>query len=239
MMKLPVIEGVIDRRILINYTVDPEVLARYLPKPFRPKMVHDRGVAGICLIRLKNIRARGLPEMLGINSENAAHRIAVEWTEAEKTKEGVYIPRRDTNSVFNHWAGGNLFPGIHHLAKFDVREHADSYELDIESEDGTAISISAKPTMVFPSSSVFENLDTASSFFRKGSLGFSPNKKDYDGLELKTEQWKVMPLQVDRVNSSFFNNETLFPKGSVVFDNALLMKDIRHTWHSVENCLCP
>jgi hypothetical protein len=51
-MRLPVIRGVIDRRILVNYRVAPEVLAKTLPPPFRPKLYNGHGVAGICLIRL-------------------------------------------------------------------------------------------------------------------------------------------------------------------------------------------
>ena len=93
-MKIPKIKGIIDRRILINYQIDQNVLENYLPKPFRPKLVKGKGVAGICLIRLKEIRPKGLPKQFGISSENGAHRIAVEWTENGIIKEGVYIPRR-------------------------------------------------------------------------------------------------------------------------------------------------
>ena len=39
-MRIPVIRGVIDRRILVNYHVDPNVLAALLPAPFRPKVIH-------------------------------------------------------------------------------------------------------------------------------------------------------------------------------------------------------
>src|SRR6187455_1434032 len=78
-MRIPVIRGLIERRILVNYRVDPEVLASLLPQPFRPKLVHGYGMVGICLIRLRNIRPWGLPVWLGISSENAAHRAAVEW----------------------------------------------------------------------------------------------------------------------------------------------------------------
>ena len=36
-MRIPIVEGVIERRILINYQVDPDVLARVVPEPFRPR----------------------------------------------------------------------------------------------------------------------------------------------------------------------------------------------------------
>jgi hypothetical protein len=235
MIKIPTIEGTIDRRILINFAVDKDVLKKILPKPFRPKLFHDTGLAGICLIRLKNIRPLGFPEIIGIGSENAAHRIAVEWTENGQVKEGVYIPRRDTNSLLNHWTGGHLFPGVHHLSKFDINETSGVYKINIISPDNNIISISAKQTNVFSNDSVFKNLETASDFFKNGAIGFSPNKSDYDGLELKTQKWHVDPLIVDNVKSSFFENENVFPKGSIHFDNALLMRDIKHTWNSYEN----
>jgi hypothetical protein len=98
-MRIPMMRGTIDRRILINYRVDSKVLERFLPLPFRPKLAEGVGIAGICLIRLRHIRPRLLPKMLGISSENAAHRIAVVWEEAGQLREGVFIPRRDTSSL--------------------------------------------------------------------------------------------------------------------------------------------
>jgi hypothetical protein len=36
---IPGLAGTIDRRLLINYRVDAEVLRRFLPPPFRPQLV--------------------------------------------------------------------------------------------------------------------------------------------------------------------------------------------------------
>ena len=88
-MRIPVIRGLIDRRILVNYRVDPDMLKKLLPQPFRPKIIKDVGIAGICLIRLKDIRPSGFPGGVGISSENAAHRIAVEWDEQGKLRNRV------------------------------------------------------------------------------------------------------------------------------------------------------
>lgn len=91
-MYIPTLEGTIDRRLLVNYRVDPAMLQELLPTPFRPKLVHGMGVAGICLIRLKHLRPRGLPTMIGFSSENAAHRIAVEWDEQGVMREVCLCP---------------------------------------------------------------------------------------------------------------------------------------------------
>ncbi|MCE7992415.1 MAG: hypothetical protein HEP71_10555 [Roseivirga sp.] len=235
-MKIPTITGIIDRRILINYRVDSQVLSQYLPAPFRPKLVKGHGIAGICLIRLKNIRPKGMPGTIGISSENGAHRIAVEWTENDMIKEGVYIPRRDTSSTLNALAGGCVFPGVHHKAKFAVGEKEGEYKVSFRSDDDTHLSINARETDQLNDNSIFDSLDQVSQFFENGSVGYSPDKPGdaFDGLELSTNQWKVSPLSVSRVKSGFFEDEQVFPRGSVVFDNALLMTNIEHEWRSLE-----
>src|SRR5437762_1679839 len=134
-MKIPVIRGVIDRRILVNYRVDPDVLAPLLPAPFRPKVYRGSALVGICLIRLRAVRPRLLPAWLGISSENAAHRAAVAWDDGE-AREGVYIWRRDTSSRLNALAGGRLFPGVHRHARFEVAEAGDGYSVALRSDDG-------------------------------------------------------------------------------------------------------
>jgi hypothetical protein len=92
-MRLPVLCGIIERRMLVNYRVDPAVLAATLPPPFRPKLHRGYGAAGICLIRLRRVRPRFVPSWLGISSENAAHRAAVEWDEGENVRGGVFHAR--------------------------------------------------------------------------------------------------------------------------------------------------
>jgi hypothetical protein len=232
-MKIPTIHGLIDRRILINFTADPEVVRKILPSPFRPKLYNEKAIVGICLIRLKNVKPKGLPDFIGISSENGAHRIAVEWDENGQVKEGVYIPRRDTSLKLNTILGGRIFPGVHHLAKFNVRETENNYHVDFVSSDQTTISIDAKEIATFDTNSIFKTLENVSSFFEKGAIGYSPNKDKFDGLELQTYNWQVRPLEVSNVKSSFFEDENIFPKDSIKFDNALLMTKIEHEWHSV------
>ena len=81
-MNGPAIRAVMDRRLLVNYRVDPDLLASFLPAPFRPALVGGYGIAGICLIRLSRVRPAGVPAKLGLTSENAAHRVAVCWDDA-------------------------------------------------------------------------------------------------------------------------------------------------------------
>lgn len=232
-MRLPSLHGYIDRRILINYTVEPEIIRTIIPEPFRPKLYKGKAIVGICLIRLRNIKIKHLPDFIGVSSENGAHRIAVEWNESGFTQSGVYIPRRDTSLRLNTLLGGRVFPGKHFLAKFNVAEDHGNYHIDFTSSDNTSISIDAKETTSFNNNSIFQTLENASAFFESGAVGYSPHKNRYEGLRLKTYKWQVQPLEVMKVHSSFFENESIFPKGSVQFDNALIMKGIEHEWKSL------
>lgn len=235
-MKLPTIQGVIRRRILVNYRVDPAVMQRQLPDRFRPKLHNGFAIGGICLIKLEEIRPKGMPAFLGMNSENAAHRVAVLWDDEQgKQQEGVYIPRRDTNSRLNQIAGGRVFPGEHHAANFQVDDDGREIDFKMRSEDGdVTVQIEASTAKQLPQSSRFETLATASGFFEPGSLGYSATKEGLrlDGIRLKTLSWSVEPLDVKRVHSSYFDDRNKFPEGSVSFDCALIMRNIEHEWHS-------
>lgn len=233
--QLPSVRGVIQRRVLVNFRCEPEVLGRILPAPFRPKLANGWGVAGICLIRLGGIRPAFLPSVFGLTSENAAHRIAVEWEEEGLRREGVFIPRRDTNALLNRMVGGKMFPGVHHAARFDVWETGTRCKLEMRSEDGLEfVRVSTRVTDDWPGGSVFGSLAEASEFFRGGSLGWSARapRNEFDGLELRCREWRMQCLAVERVESSYFQNTGLFPRGSVKFDSALLMRDIAHEWHA-------
>lgn len=233
---VPTLRGVIDRRMLVNFRVQPEVIKKLLPPPFRPKLVNGWALAGICLIRLKDIRPRGFPALCGLNSENAAHRIAVEWLEQGVIREGVFILRRDTSSQLQTWVGGRVFPGVHQHATFKVRETDNEFCLAMRSADDF-VSIDVRATLAnwLDPESVFWSLAEASDFFARGDMGYSATGEPgcWDGLELRTAGWNVEPLKVSAVESSFFDNRERFPTGTIEFDCALLMRGVDHEWRTL------
>src|SRR6266567_8737166 len=154
-MRLPTIQGIIRRRILANFRIDPDVMQRHMPSRFRPKLHNGFAIAGICLIRLEHVRPRALPEIVGLSSENAAHRVAVMWDEQGETREGVFISRRDTNSQINHLLGGRIFPGEHHQASFSVEDSDSKIMFRMKSEDAKVqVRIDAQIAATLPSNSV-------------------------------------------------------------------------------------
>ena len=79
----------------------------------------------------------------------------------------------------------------------------------MDSDDGeTHLVVEGQSTTALPDTSIFPSLDTASEFFKRGSLGYSPASKPgtFDGLELRIADWHVKPLGIARVESSFFES---------------------------------
>jgi len=229
--------SVIERRLLVNYRVDPDVAARLLPAPQRAQLVNGWAVAGICLIRLGRLRPTWVPGWAGMRTENAAHRIAVEWDGPEGRQCGVYIPRRDSDSLATVLVGGRVFRGEYHRASFDVRETARDLHLAFASIDGTAhVSIDVSVTQRLEGSALFAGVGEASDFFRHGSAGFSATRdiSRLHGMELRADGWVVQPVEVHAVSSSWFDDVRLFPPGSATLDSALLMRNIPATWSAIQ-----
>jgi Uncharacterized conserved protein (COG2071) len=232
-MRAPAIRAVIERRLLVNYRVDPELLATLLPAPFRPVLVGGYGVAGICLIRLGQVRPEGVPARAGLTSENAAHRVAVCWDSPDGPVTGVYISRRDTSSRLAVLAGGRLFPGWHHPARFRVEEHEGRFRVEADSRDGViSLLVAGHLAAGLPPGSIFADVASASRFFRCAPVGYAPTPTEgrFDGVELETGGWELRPLHLDEVSSSFFDDRQRFPPGTAVADSAFLMAGVATTW---------
>ena len=222
--------GVIERRLLINYRLDPDVARSLLPPQLRPQLVDGSAVAGICLIRLGALRPAFAPVAVGWRGEAAAHRIAVEWDDVDDTRSGVFIPVRQSESLLPVLAGGRVLPGVHRHARFDVDEGEGRCCVAVRGRE-EVVSVDATVSTAEWSSSLFPTEEAASDFFRAGSTGWSPTRAgdDLEGLELTTQAWRVRPVTVAAVRSSYFER---LPAGSAKFDHALLMRDVPVRWRT-------
>ncbi|MCX4545559.1 DUF2071 domain-containing protein [Streptomyces sp. NBC_01565] len=232
-MKAPKLASVIERRLLVNYRVDPDTVARLLPEGLRPQLVRGHAVGGICLLRIGSVRPAWAPAAAGLRSENAAHRISVEWDGPDGVESGVYIPRRDTASLVTRWAGGRIFPGEHGHADFTVRESEDNVRVAFATRDGsTEVDVEAEVTGALEGSRLFSGLEEASAFFRDGSTGWSATRsgRHLDGVRLETDAWRVEAARVTSARSSFFDDPDRFPPGTAELDSVLVMRDVPVRW---------
>ena len=234
-MRLPSLSAVVERRLLVNYRVEPAVIAKLLPPAFEPLLAGGWAVAGICLIRLGSVRPPGLPALVP-SSENAAHRIAVQWQQDGERRVGVWIPRRDTSSALTVLLGGRVFPGEHTRARFDVRETDSRLRVGYRTVDGSArVDVEVDVVDELVGSELFADLQDASTFFRLGAQGFSATRRGraHDGLELSTDAWAVSAGAPRHCTSSWFDDPARFPPGSVALDSALVMRQVPVLWRAL------
>jgi hypothetical protein len=233
---LPVLKGIIARRVLLNFRADAQSVQAMLPKPFVVDAHQGAAVVGICLVRLEKLRPKGLPSQAGISSENVAHRVAVRYPQNGEMRPGVFIWRRETDQKLVQMFGGRLFPGVHHEATFLTKEDENGIQMDVKSPTGdTDISFSATYNSSLPPSSAFKNLQEASTFFQQGGYGFSPSLRGntVEGMELRILQWSLTPLMVRLKKTAFYGNFNRFPEGSIEFDCGLIMRAVPHEWHEI------
>jgi hypothetical protein len=233
---LPVLEGIIARRILINFRADPALVARLVPPPLEVVIHRGFAVVGVCLIRLEQLRPKGLPGALGVSSENMAHRIAIRFPDKGQMKEGVFIWRRDTDQKLMSLLGGRLFPGVHHAAHFNVEEGSNSLHMRIETKDHEAdVHFQAHTAVPWKNTELFHTFNEATEFFKKGDCGFSCSlhEGELEGMRLNTLKWAMEPLDVQEVRADFYQNLAGAAQPGIEFDCALLMRGIPHEWHEM------
>jgi len=233
---LPVLTGLIARRVLLNFRADRDVVQRLLPEPFVAETYRGSAIVGVCLIGLQQLRPKGLPALVGLSSENMAHRVAVRYPVNGRMKPGVFIWRRETDQKLVQAFGGRLFPGVHRGATFRIEDDGERLTMEVASDDGeTDVSFSAYACSELQSTSGFASFDDASKFFQQGDCGFSCSLKGnaVEGMQLKTLRWSMGSLAVELRKAAFYRNPLRFPAGSVEFDCGLIMRAAPHEWHEV------
>lgn len=233
---LPILEGVIRRRVLLNFRVDPSVVAPLLPPPLQVLTYDGFAIVGICLIGMEQLRPKGLPGALGLSSENMAHRVAIRYPATHGMEDGVFIWRRETDQCLVSLLGGRLFPGVQKRADFAIDEVSDGLSMNVRTAGGEAdVRFEASHSTGWELDSVFRAFDDAVEFFRRGDCGFSCSLRAgrLDGLQLKTLRWEMSTLRVTRLYSAFFQDGKRFSPDLVHFDCALLMRGVPHEWHEI------
>ena len=231
MKRLSRFRSTVEHRMLINYRVDSVVAQSLLPEGMRPQLVDGSAVAGICHIKQRALRPAWLSPEIGLRVEGSAHRIAVEWDDETGTHSGVYIAQRHTPSLLAQLAGGRLVPGAHKRARFSSRTGGDLVHLSLDGGE-TTVEADVALAETFRSDLFADDLESASEFFRKGSIGWSPNHDGtLEALQIDGVGWKVEAATALSVRSSFFD---ALPGGSAVLDCVLVLRNVPFTWTAPE-----
>lgn len=223
--------GVCQRRISLNWCIDPELARRVLPDLFRPALFDGKCIVGIDILKLVEMRPLGFPALINVSMQNATPRIAVEWEEGGGTVTGTYVPFRWSATQLNKvLSSARLFPAKFEHAYFQFEETsgqfrvsviAGKYELHFEASETDNVEVK----------SILGSFQEVSNFHRDAKISYTPASETgtFDGLYLKTPAWRSMPLNMKSLSFNYV--EKLFPGAE--FDSALLMRNVKHEWHYI------
>jgi hypothetical protein len=167
-----------------------------------------------------------------------AHRIAIRYPTPDGMRDGVFIWRRETDRALVTALGGRLFPGVHTRARFDVDDRDGRLSYDVRSEGGDAdVKLRVRSVDRWAPSPSFPAFEDVRDFFARGDHGFSCTMRgdELEGMQLRTQVWEMSPLEVEDVTSTFFDDRSRFPEGSIGLDGAVLMRGIPHEWHELRD----
>lgn len=222
----PHLVGRVERRILLDHAVDPAVAARHLPPGLEVRLLDDRAVVGVCLIRLAAVRPAGVPGAVGWGVEAAAHRISVTGPDGEP---GVFVPRRDTTSWLVVLAGGRVWPGVHGRARIDVARTTRSLGVDVAGRDGTRVAVAVDRDT--RRGTALAAPDAACAFHAGERTAWSPRRDGVpEAAVMECTPWAARPVGVTAARSTWLDDPEAFPPGSVRLAGALLVEDVAVRW---------
>ncbi len=130
--------------LLVNWSMEPSVLARHLPRGLEPDVRNGRAFLSVVIADLEAMRPGFLPRALGNDFTQVVYRAIVKAPNGER---GVYFVRSDADD-WTMGAAGNVLSNFHfHLA--DALWHgrdrlAELHPSKLEDESG------ARPTIAAP-----------------------------------------------------------------------------------------
>jgi hypothetical protein len=211
------------RWLLVTYRVDPAVIEASLPFPLRPRLIGGWGVAAVCFTTLGQ-------------TENAGHSFAVEWDYFDGTHAGMYVARRDTDSLLTSHAGGRFFPGVQNPSAFRVADRSELLRVHVLSHDKEVeTSLTVEPGPGFQPSTLFASIDEAIQFFSgsRAEYALTRDPLRLDGVAVTTDLSVIEPVRLVAATSTFFGNDLLFPPCSAYVDSAFLMRDVSVDWRAL------
>lgn len=222
------IRGAIARRLLVNATVDAELVRPLLPEGVAPAAVggDGRALVGVCLLRVHDLRPVGMPAALGRSFEGLAHRVAVRRADGTA---GVHIVRRETPDRLARAVGGRVFPGTHH--PIDLHPGASDLRVEATGHDAPRLLVDAvdEAPAAGGRRSVLGDDAAASAFFAGADRATSPSRHPgrHEELRMRAAPFVVRSVTVreivlDRLAWALGD----LPTGALSFDSAFLVRDV-------------
>jgi hypothetical protein len=234
------VPGPYDCRIITLFRFDPRQIRFSLPAGMALRQAaRDIGVGGVVVFRRQAMGSSLLP------LRPAAHKTVLHFLSAESWRRGqlqtgAVVMRYDTSSRWNAWVGRGWYGGRrHHHARVDVAHAVDAIQVRCESDDhAMRFVLDARPQRDADRLSAFASKDLVMQILRHDLREVSLLRQMRPGSGRRSMcQTQLVPLGVEQLESSFFDDPQLFGRGAAQFDSAYWLRDEEVVW-SEQGSLC-
>ena len=199
--------GRLDPCVLIAYRAPAERLRPLLP-PGLELLAHGSwAFLGVVVSRVRRMRPRGLPRILGLSYGHVAYRLYARATLADgRCVDGIHFLRSDVDSRLMSLGGNLLTEFRFHAGTVQLASDAAGVALDVSSRDGGGDAhLRVSSGVADPAESCFASADEAARVLTYRPLGLA-----CDGGVLKVAQvlrdewrWRETPVHVEAARWAF------------------------------------
>jgi hypothetical protein len=230
-----------DCRIIVLYRCIPQRLAPLLPDGFEPREFRGYALAGLALVRRRVWSAALWPERL-VTVANLLHFVDLHRQRDDRGAGETLVLRCDTSSRLHAiLRTPRRFRQRQHHAQFRIRQDAGAISIDCSSDDRSMhVALSARPQRYPPASSLFRSPEQLRQFLHEelqylDLLPSSDRPKGAAGVGVRRH---LIPLQVEHLHASFFDDIERFPAGAAEFDSAYWLRTEEIAWQGAGRVCC-
>lgn len=226
--------------ISLNYAVDPDALARLLPRPLVPEIHKGRAWVQLLVSRLREMRPQGTPGLFGVNFHQASYRAAVQYVNAHgSTRRGGYFVRSETDHPVMRAVGNALVEFKFHdfgLATMSLARIGDTLRLQVAPREAPAfgavdVSLDVREGQAAPAGSLWRSCEEMHEPLVAcyDAFGVDPSGWVYV-LTIDREPWRERFAAPKALSVEYFERGPL-GGGAAVFDSALYIpKPCGYRW---------
>ncbi len=227
-----------DCRLVVFYRIQPATTQLELPAGAELGRVNGWAIGGIAVVRRQAVRL--LPRRL-CASVTATHFLHVLCRQDQQCETGALVLRRDTSSRIQAWLGRGGPRRRGHHARFQLVSLPGRVTARWDSDDRHVhVAIDAEPEPHLTPNSMFGSKAQLLQLLRDDLRGLRlvPPPQRLGRTRAAACESQLVPLHVTRLESSVFEDATLFPEGAAVFDSAFCLREEELVWSQAEAVCC-
>jgi uncharacterized protein YqjF (DUF2071 family) len=222
---------------LVNFSMEPETLARVLPSPLEAHLVGGRAFLSVVIADMDRMRPAFLPAFCGVTYQQVVYRAVVRCGR----ERGVHFLRSDADNRLMVLMGNLLsFFGFHE-AHIISGQSGGQHHIDLATAPGDHANIHASFDLtsarrIVPDGSVFQSVDEAQASLVELYAAFHPQPGEaaVRTVRIKRSAWNIQFVDEPRSRFDFMNGSAAFPVGSTRLDSVIYVEDVDYFWHTLD-----